>query len=52
MSKSKECKGTACLISSNLILTAAHNIFDVINNVQTTDHKFYLGVNGIMGKCY
>lgn len=52
MNKNKEVKGTAALISSNLILTAAHNLYDADNNVQIGKHTFYIGVNGTMGKCY
>lgn len=39
-------KGTAVLISGNLILTCAHNIYDKVINYAYTNFKFYLAVHG------
>ena len=52
LNRTKEIKGTAVLIAPNLILTVAHNFYDKLNDVQNVDGKFYLGVNGKMGKYY
>jgi hypothetical protein len=47
-------KGTAVLISKNLILTVAHNIFtkNIGNGIKHTDFKFYLAPNGVVDKFY
>jgi V8-like Glu-specific endopeptidase len=41
-----EGKGTAVLISPNLILTCAHNIYDKEKRIEYKDFKFYLAVHG------
>ena len=45
-------KGTGILISANLVLTCAHNIYDKINSQLFRDHKFYPGLNGILEDGY
>lgn len=52
LNRTKEIKGTAVLIASDLILTVAHNFYDRLNDVQNVDGKFYLGLNGKLGKYY
>lgn len=52
LNKTKEIKGSAVLIAPNLILTVAHNFYDKLNDVQNVDGKFYLGLNGKLGKYY
>lgn len=46
--------GTAILISRNLILTAAHNIYsrDGSRSAEHTDFKFYLGASGEVSRYY
>lgn len=39
-------KGTAFLISSDLLLTSAHNLYDKKSDTQIAISKFYLGLNG------
>lgn len=39
-------KGTAFLISPDLAVTSAHNIFDQETRKVSTNIKFYPGVNG------
>jgi V8-like Glu-specific endopeptidase len=38
--------GSGVLISKNLVLTAAHNIYDKDYNFEYSDFKVYLGANG------
>lgn len=52
VSKGQVGKGSAILISNNLILTVVHNIYDRNYNATHTKFKFYLGVCGIIGKYY
>jgi V8-like Glu-specific endopeptidase len=44
--------GSGLLISKDLILTAAHNIFDKEVGMEHDGFKFYLGANGIAEKYY
>jgi V8-like Glu-specific endopeptidase len=39
--------GSGVLISKNLVLTSAHNIYDTIYSSENYDFKFYLGANGV-----
>jgi V8-like Glu-specific endopeptidase len=48
----KMAKGSAAIISPNLILTAAHNIFNKSYQKEYDDFKFYLGVDGVAEKYY
>jgi V8-like Glu-specific endopeptidase len=52
VSKGQVGKGSAILISSNLILTVAHNIYDRKYQTSHTKFKFYLGACGIVDKYY
>ena len=45
-------KGTAILISPNLVLTAAHNIRPKNTTTNNYDFKFYPGQCGLLQKCY
>jgi V8-like Glu-specific endopeptidase len=38
--------GSGVIVSKNLVLTAAHNIYDKDYDCENTDFKFYLGANG------
>lgn len=39
--------GSGVLLTKNMVLTAAHNIYDKSYNQENTDFRFYVGVNGI-----
>lgn len=39
--------GTGVLISKDIVLTSAHNIFDKKENARFMDFKFYLPTNGV-----
>ena len=45
-------KGTGILISCNLVLTAAHNIYSHQNKILHQDFKFYPGQCGALAKYY
>jgi V8-like Glu-specific endopeptidase len=45
-------KGTAVLISKNLILTAAHNLYDRDLKTSHTKFKFYLAACGMVEDYY
>ena len=45
-------KGTGTLISSNIVLTAAHNLYCAATGEVYFDLKFYPGVNGPLEKYY
>ena len=45
-------KGTGMLISPNLVLTAAHNLYNSTTGEEHTDFKFYPGQNGTLTKYY
>jgi V8-like Glu-specific endopeptidase len=38
--------GSGILISKNIVLTAAHNIYDKDYNCENSDFRFYVGANG------
>ncbi len=43
--------GSGVLISKNLVLTAAHNIFDHdYKELKTKEFKFYMGAYGLVDK--
>jgi V8-like Glu-specific endopeptidase len=44
--------GTAVLISKNLILTAAHNVYDRKYQIFHTKFKFYLAACGVVEDYY
>lgn len=46
-SNKKTCVGTGVLISKDLLLTAAHNIYNNILQTENTEFRFYLGSNGV-----
>jgi V8-like Glu-specific endopeptidase len=48
----KMAKGSAAIISPNLILTAAHNVFNKSYQKEYDDFKFYLGAEGVSEKYY
>jgi V8-like Glu-specific endopeptidase len=48
----KLAKGSAALISPNLILTVAHNIYDKSYQHENDFFKFYLGVDGVAEQFY
>jgi hypothetical protein len=54
--RSRQCtfigKGTATLISPNLILTSAHNLYSKNTGEVYYDFKFYPGQCGPLEKCY
>jgi V8-like Glu-specific endopeptidase len=39
--------GSAVLISNDLILTVAHNIYDIVNNCEHSNFKFQLTPYGV-----
>ena len=39
--------GSAVLISENLVLTAAHNVFNRKLKAENGDFRFYIGVEGV-----
>lgn len=39
--------GSVTLISNNLILTCAHNLYDKLRNSENSDFKFYIGADGV-----
>lgn len=43
--------GSGVLISKDLVLTAAHNIFDPICYSENSSFKIYIGANGV-GEIY
>jgi V8-like Glu-specific endopeptidase len=44
--------GTATVISANLLLTAAHNLYDVGRKRRMTHVLCYVGVNGTADRVY
>lgn len=38
--------GTGFMIASDIVITAAHNLYDKDYDFQYTDFKFYLGISG------
>ena len=44
--------GTGTLISSNIVLTAAHNIYNRNTGEMYFDFKFYPGANGVLDEHY
>ena len=45
-------KGTGCLISPNIVLTCAHNIYKRKLKQKVNDMKFKPGFNGKVGKFF
>lgn len=44
--------GSGVLISTNTVLTAAHNLFNKKLNAENKDFKIYIGANGIGDEYY
>jgi V8-like Glu-specific endopeptidase len=44
--------GSGVLISPNLVLTVAHNIYDRAYNCENEEFKFYLGADGVASSYY
>jgi hypothetical protein len=45
-------RGTAVLISKNLIMTVAHNIYDRNYDCENTNFEFFPSACGAIIKCY
>ena len=45
-------KGTAIAISPNIILTAAHNVYDVLTEEQHSGFRFFPGQSGTLEQYY
>ncbi len=45
-------QGTGFLIAPNIVLTCAHNLYDIVTKKPFSEIKFYPAVNGQIGTAY